>query len=106
MAQEAAEHLGGLGIAHRALEIWRDEGDGASLDAAAGDREFFTAWATVWRQLTRPEAMVTRIASDPHSPNEFRCNQIVRNIDVYYDTFDVSDRDAMYLAPAERVAIW
>ena len=56
--------LGGLGIAHRALEIWRDEGDGASLDAAAGDREFFTAWATVWRQLTRPEAMVTRIASD------------------------------------------
>ena len=98
--------LGGLGIAHRALEIWRDEGDGASLDAAAGDREFFTAWATVWRQLTRPEAMVTRIASDPHSPNEFRCNQVVKNIDAFHEAFGTREGDPMWLAPEERVTIW
>ena len=98
--------LGGLGIAHRALEIWRDEGDGASLDAAAGDREFFTAWATVWRQLTRPEAMVTRIASDPHSPNEFRCNQVVKNLDAFHEAFGTREGDPMWLAPEERVTIW
>ncbi|MDN5692721.1 MAG: peptidase M13, partial [Micrococcaceae bacterium] len=98
--------LGGLGIAHRALEIWRDEGDGASLDAAAGDREFFSAWAAVWRQLTRPETMVTRIASDPHSPNEFRCNQVVKNIDAFHEAFGTQEGDPMWLAPEERVTIW
>ena len=54
----------------------------------------------------RPEEAARLLSIDPHSPNELRCNQIVRNIDVYYDTFDVSASDAMYLAPAERVAIW
>lgn len=98
--------LGGLGIAHRALEIWRDEGDGASLDAAAGDREFFSAWAAVWRQLTRPETMVTRIASDPHSPNEFRCNQVVMNIDAFHAAYGTQEGDPMWLSPEERVTIW
>ena len=98
--------LGGLGIAHRALEIWRDEGDGSTQDPAAGDREFFAAWAAVWRQLTRPETMVTRIASDPHAPNEFRCNQVARNIDAFHEAFGTREGDPMWLAPEERVRIW
>ena len=100
--------LGGLGIAHRALEIWREEADGGSAggDAAAQDREFFAAWAAVWRQLTRAETMVTRIASDPHSPNEFRCNQVVKNLDAFHAAFEVTEDDPMWLAPEERVRIW
>jgi len=43
---------------------------------------------------------------DPHSPNEFRCNQIVRNIDAFYEAFDVTEGDALWLAPEERVTIW
>lgn len=98
--------LGGLGIAHRALEIWREERGGSGQDAVAADREFFRAWAAVWRQLTRPETMVTRIASDPHSPNEFRCNQVVRNIDAFHTAFGTREGDPMWLDPADRVLIW
>lgn len=98
--------LGGLGIAYRALEIWREEQGGTGDDEAAGDRQFFAAWAAVWRQLTRPEAMVTRIASDPHSPNEFRCNQVARNLDAFHAAYDTREGDAMWLAPEERVVIW
>jgi putative endopeptidase len=54
----------------------------------------------------RPEEAARLLSIDPHSPNEFRCNQIVRNIDVFYDTFGVTESDAMYLDPAERVSIW
>ena len=97
--------LGGLGIAYRALEIWREE-QGGSDDEAAGDRQFFAAWAAVWRQLTRPEAMVTRIASDPHSPNEFRCNQVAKNLDAFHEAFGTREGDPMWLAPEERVTIW
>ena len=43
---------------------------------------------------------------DPHSPNEFRCNQIVRNIDVFYSTFDVTSSDELWLDPEDRVTIW
>lgn len=98
--------LGGLGIAYRALEIWREEQGAAGDDEAAGDRQFFAAWAAVWRQLTRPEAMVTRIASDPHSPNEFRCNQVAKNLDAFHAAYGTREGDAMWLAPEERVLIW
>ena len=46
------------------------------------------------------------MASDPHSPDEFRFNQIVRNIDEFYDAFGVTPSDELWLDPAERVAIW
>ena len=46
------------------------------------------------------------MAIDPHSPPEFRCNQIVRNLDVFYDTFGVTSDDALWLDPGERVTIW
>ncbi|SJN30292.1 putative peptidase [Micrococcus lylae] len=99
--------LGGLGIAHQALEIWREEqSESADEDTAAQDREFFSSWASVWRQLTRPETMVTRIASDPHSPNEFRCNQVVKNLDAFHAAYGTTEQDPMWLAPEERVSIW
>jgi putative endopeptidase len=47
-----------------------------------------------------------RLATDPHSPAEFRCNQIVRNIDAFYEAFDVKPGDALWLDPADRVSIW
>ncbi|MGH3692080.1 MAG: M13-type metalloendopeptidase, partial [Microbacterium sp.] len=43
---------------------------------------------------------------DPHSPNEFRCNQIVRNIDAFYEAFGVGEADALWLPAASRVTIW
>ena len=46
------------------------------------------------------------LATDPHSPNEFRCNQIVRNLDAFYEAFDVSPDDALWLPEEERVTIW
>jgi putative endopeptidase len=46
------------------------------------------------------------LAIDPHSPNEFRCNQIVRNIDEYYSAFGVTEADAAWLDPEKRVTIW
>ena len=46
------------------------------------------------------------LATDPHSPSEFRCNQIVRNLDAFYAAFDVREGDALWLAPEDRVTIW
>jgi putative endopeptidase len=50
--------------------------------------------------------MRRRLATDPHSPNEFRCNQIVSNLNEFYEAFEVKPGDGLYLAPEERVRIW
>jgi len=50
--------------------------------------------------------LLQRLATDPHSPAEFRCNQIVSNIDEFYDAFDVGPGDALWLDEDQRVKIW
>ena len=56
--------------------------------------------------IRRDEEAIRLMSIDPHSPNEFRCNQIVRNIDEFYEAFGVSDSDALWLPADERVTIW
>lgn len=100
--------LGGLSIALLAYEIAL----GAPLDQApvidglTGVQRVLLGWAQVWQAKGRDEEVVRRLATDPHSPNEFRCNGVVRNVDAFYDAFDVTPTDALYLAPEERVRIW
>ena len=69
-------------------------------------KAFFEAWAKAWRSKMRTEERVRRLSIDPHSPEEFRCNQVVKNMTAFHDTYGVSERDGMYLAPEERVTIW
>ena len=63
-------------------------------------------WAQVWRDLYRDDALRQQIASDPHSPSMLRVNGVVRNIDTWYQVFDVKATDALFVAPAARVRIW
>ena len=98
--------LGGLAIAWKAYLISLDGGDSPVIDGLSGAQRFFFAWVQTWRQKSKKEEVERLLALDPHSPNEFRANQIVRNIDEFYETFDVTENDAMWLAPASRVTIW
>ena len=76
------------------------------IDGLTGAQRFFLSWAQAWQLKGRDEEVIRLLAIDPHSPNEFRCNQIVRNIDEFYTGFEVSPDDALWLDPAERVRIW
>ena len=64
------------------------------------------SWAQVWQQKSRDAETIRLLTIDPHSPNEFRCNQIVRNIDAFYEAFDVTEADALHLPREQRVTIW
>ncbi|GCD20719.1 peptidase M13 [Cellulomonas algicola] len=100
--------LGGLSIALAAYEIalGRPLAEAPVVDGLTGAQRVFLGWAQVWQSKGRDEEVVRRLATDPHSPNEFRCNGVVRNVDAYYEAFDVQPGDALYLDPAERVRIW
>ena len=98
--------LGGLGIAYQAWQLSLDGSVPELIDGETGPQRFFLNWARAWRTKTRPEEVQRRLAMDPHSPPEFRCNQVVRNLDEYYDAFGVGPSDAMWLDPQDRVRIW
>ncbi len=98
--------LGGLSIALQAYQISLDGAEAPVIDGLTGLQRVFYGWAQVWRTKARTEEAVRRLAVDPHSPPEFRCNAVVRNIDSFHEAFDVKEGDALYLAPAERVKIW
>ena len=76
------------------------------IDGLTGAQRLFLSWGQAWRTNGRDEIMIQRLATDPHSPAEFRCNQIVRNIDAFYEAFDVKETDQAWLAPESRVSIW
>jgi putative endopeptidase len=98
--------LGGLAIAWKAYLISLGGAEPPVVDGLTGAERFFLSWAQAWQQKGRDEEIIRLLAIDPHSPNEFRCNQIVRNIDQFYDTFGVTSSDALWLDPAARVSIW
>ncbi|MBN9605526.1 MAG: peptidase M13 [Actinomycetales bacterium] len=104
--------LGGLGIAWKAylLSLGTDD-SGAPIappviDGMTGAERFFLSWAQAWRTKLRDEEAIRLLTIDPHSPAEFRCNQIVRNLDAFAEAFGVREGDALWLPPEERVTIW
>jgi putative endopeptidase len=96
--------LGGLGIAYQAFRL-TDPSD-EPIDGLTPDQRFFISWAQAWQSKVRPAETLRRLTVDPHSPPEFRCNQVVRNIDAFYAAFDVTPVDALWLEPEDRVTIW
>jgi putative endopeptidase len=104
--------LGGLGIALKAyaLHLNAESVDevvvGPEIDGYTGVQRLLLSWAQIWQQKGRDAETIRLLTVDPHSPNEFRCNQIVRNIDAFYDAFDVSESDALWLDADKRVTIW
>jgi putative endopeptidase len=98
--------LGGLTIAldayHRSLK-----GKPASvIDGYSGDQRVFLGWAQAWRGHATADFLRKQVVSDPHSPRAFRIDGPTRNIDAWYDAFQVKPGDAYYLPPAARVRIW
>ncbi len=101
--------LGGLGIAYTAYKLGmaaRGAESDEVIDGLNGDQRFFYSWAECWRTLSRPETMVTRITTDPHSPGEFRCNQVPKNMDAFHEAFGTKPGDGMWMDPEDRVKIW
>ncbi len=71
-----------------------------------GDQRFFLGFAQIWREKAREGYLRQRVLSNPHSPPMFRVNGTVRNVDPWYDAFDVKSGDKYYLAPDQRVHLW
>jgi len=69
-------------------------------------RDLFTSYAVTERGAQREEYLLQMAKTDPHPPSRFRVNCTLQHIDDYYDAFDVSQNDKLYLDAEKRVRIW
>ena len=97
--------LAGIAAAHDGYLASLNGKPAPKQDHFSGDQQFFIAFGQNWRSKTRDAALRQQVIGDPHSPAQFRANT-VRNIDAWYDAFDVKPGDKLYLAPENRVRIW
>ena len=107
------ENIGDLGGLQMAYIAYRNhvqetypDGEAPVIDGFTGDQRFFLAWAQLWRSLYREDAMRSQLVRGPHSPGMYRVNGVVRNLDAWYDAFDIDEDHELYLPPEERVSIW
>ena len=98
--------LGGIMIAYKAYLLSLGGEEPPVIDGRTGAERFLLSWGQIWRGKSREEIAIQRLATDPHSPSEFRCNQVARNFDVYHETFNTQPGDKMWLEPEKRVSIW
>ena len=98
--------LGGLSMAYRAYQFSLNGEEAPVLNGFTGDQRFFMAWAQVWRNSYRDDALRQQMIRGPHSPPRYRANGIVRNFDEWYEAFGVTEEHALYLPPEERIRIW
>jgi putative endopeptidase len=98
--------IGGLAIAYQAFKNTPEGKSDTKIDGFTPDQRFFLSFAQVWRIKTRDETMRTRIAADPHSPELYRVNGPVSNIEAWYKAFNIQPGDKMYRPENTRVKVW
>jgi putative endopeptidase len=98
--------LSGLAVAHKAWLLSLEGRPAPVIDGFTGEQRFFLGWGQIWKRKYRDEELVKRLKTDPHSPTQYRCNGILRNMPAFANAFDVKPGDQMYLPPEQQVRIW
>lgn len=99
--------IGGLAIAYDAFKLTKQGKESTEkIDGFTPDQRFFLSFAQVWRIKDRDESMRVRIKTDPHSPEMFRVNGPVYNMEAFYKAFNIQKTAKMYVAPENRLGVW
>ena len=99
--------LGGVQAAYEGLQIFlQKNGRPDKIDEFTPEQRFFLSWGTIWRTKMRDEALKNLIMTNPHAPGMYRAYMPLKNVDAFYEAFDVKEDDKMYLKPEDRVRIW
>ncbi len=103
-----SENIADLAGLASAFDAYRKSLGGRAADRSyvrQQDRQFFIGFARSWRSKLSDSALRDQLTSDAHAPDRYRI-ATVRNIDAWYDAFDVQPGQQLYLPPEARVRIW
>ncbi|MDO1560167.1 M13-type metalloendopeptidase [Brevundimonas sp. 2R-24] len=103
------ENIADLAGLTMALEAYRMSLNGRPapvINGLTGEQRVFLGWAQVWRSKDREAFARQLLVSDPHAPAFARVNGVVRNMDAWYEAFNIQPGDPMYIPPEQRVRLW
>ena len=95
---------GGITVAYTAYKNFGTPSP--EFNGLTPDMRFFIAYAGAWAQNIRDAEALRLTKMDEHSLARWRVNGILPHIDAWYDAFDVTTNDKMYIAPDQRVKLW
>ncbi|KAK9760347.1 hypothetical protein K7432_015735 [Basidiobolus ranarum] len=100
--------IGGVKLSYLAFQEWQKTNPGVvkTVDGLTPEQQFFTAYASVWKNVVRKEEALYRLRTDPHAPGIWRVNGPLSNFQEFYDAFGVKEGDKMYRKEADRINIW
>lgn len=98
--------LGGLNVAYEAFKMTKQGKGKKKINGFTPDQRFFLSWAQVWRGNILPEEAAQRILTDPHSPGPYRTIGPLVNMDAWYNAFNVTPGNNLYVKPENRIRIW
>jgi putative endopeptidase len=98
--------MSGLEVAYEAYKMSLGGKPSPTIDGLTGDQRFFLAFAQAWRGNQRDDAIKTHVASDPHRPRRYRIIGPLRNLDAWYNAFNIAPDSKFYIPPEKRVRIW
>ncbi|MBW8808243.1 MAG: M13 family metallopeptidase, partial [Lysobacter sp.] len=78
----------------------------AVRDGLNGEQRFFLGWAQLWRSLDTDDSLRADIERGYHSPSRYRVNGVVRNLQAWYDAFEVKADAKLFVAPERRASVW
>ena len=95
--------LGGISLALQAMNNRLNKMDKKII--IANQRVLFKSFANIWKQNSKKDYIINQMTTDPHSPPDFRAN-LVKNMNEFYEVFNVTEKDLMYISPPKRVRMW
>jgi putative endopeptidase len=98
--------LGGMKLAHLALQKALEDHPVGAIDGLSADQRFFISYAQIWREKETPEQERLLITTNPHSPPRFRVQGPLANMPEFASAFSCQASDVALRAEAQRVNIW
>ena len=105
LGENIADH-GGLMVAYQAFKNATKDAPLETVNGFTPEQRFFMAYAGVWAGNIRDEEIRNRTKSDPHSLSRWRVNGTLPHIDAWYEAFDITEEDALYIPKEKRATIW
>ncbi len=105
LGENIADH-GGLQVSFQAFKNATKDAPLGVVDGFTPEQRFFLSYAGVWAGNVRDEQIRLQTKSDPHSLGRWRVNGALPQIGAWYEAFNITENDSMYLAPEKRVSIW
>lgn len=103
---ENTADLGGITLAHAALNRALKGKQIPKVDGLTTDQRCFVAWTQLWTFKARTERIRLLAATDFHALGFLRGYGPLRNLDAFHNAFGTKPGDPMWLAPAKRARIW